>query len=133
MEEYTMKYRNCTREDLWAALDKVNERYNNNITFNRIDNANFTLKVHDYTGPGHRVHIRYENVFSNDPQECRRRSSYACWHVHGHFFDALFEIAPDAVVYSLNEKITKDKGNWVDRNIGSMMYPVYFSESCDCQ
>jgi hypothetical protein len=23
-------------------------------------------------------------------------------------------------------------GNWQDRNIGSSMYPLYFSEACDC-
>lgn len=62
-----------------------------------------------------------------------QRVSAACWHAHGDFFDALFSINPDAVIVSMGtQTITKQDGNWQDRNIGSQMQPLYYSEACDC-
>lgn len=62
----------------------------------------------------------------------RRRIASACWHVHGHFFDALYGVNKKAVIVSRGNKITNDYGNWEDTNIGSQMYPYYFSDACNC-
>lgn len=124
-----MKLTHGTQEDLIKALEVVNKRYEGNIMFNRLDGNIFTLKVKDSKGPGHRVHYRY----SWNGYEGERRSRSACWHVHGHFFDALFEINPDAVVWSCGNKITAEEGNWIDKNIGSQMFPLMYSESCECE
>jgi len=123
--------RKCTRSDLVQALESINKKYKGNICFNRDDFPNFTLKVKDSHGPGHR------RGFAFPPSRPKgRRMVSACWHVHGDFFDALFEVNPNAYVLSNwsagKIKITKDSGNWQDANIGSQMYPLYFSEACDC-
>lgn len=122
---------NATISELNQALDLVNKRYNNNIIFRwpgpeqiSRNRTKFTLTVKDSRGPGSRVSA---SVYQN-----RRRVKAACWHVHGHFFDGLFSINPDLFVRSAGRKITREAGNWYDWNIGSQMYPVYFSEACDC-
>ena len=123
-----MRYTHCTSGDLVRALAHVNDKYAGNIEFNRFDKGGFTLRVKDHTGPGHRLHLSYNlgGLYS------QKRSHSACWHVHGDFFDALFEINPGAVIYSRGKRITVEDGNWEDSNIGSQMFPVYFSESCEC-
>lgn len=123
-----MKYRNCTIEDLNAALKKVNEKYENNILFNRLDGngKNFTLRVNSSSGPGAGRSV------------AGRKLTSACWHVHGDFFDALFEINPEAVIISGylpkdRNKINADGGNWQDIERGSLLYPCYASELCECE
>ena len=116
---------NATIEELEKALKAINQRYNGNITFRRIEQISkgrvrFTLTVHDSRGPGSRI----------SPHG--RRIKAACWHAHGHFFEVLFAINPEAFVRSQGKLITKDAGNWEDRNIGSQLSPFYFSEACDC-
>ncbi len=56
----------------------------------------------------------------------------ACWHVHGRFFEHLFHVCPVAIVYARGNRITDTEGNWEDYNVGSIMFPVYASESCAC-
>ena len=127
-----MKVKNATIGDLESALRVVNKKYNGNIRFKRLEpngrGVNFTLTVNSSREPGHRRGFhRYDG---KDP----RRIAAACWHVHGDFFDSLFEIAPNAIVRSGRDKvITNRGGNWQDWNIGSQMYPLYFSEACDCE
>lgn len=135
---------NVTQLDLQAALDLTNELFKGNIAFKNItqiskNRVRFTLKCHSYKEPGHKLHIRYDDPFGKCIERTKR-STYACWHVHGYFFDMLFKINPDAKIKSgsmIHEGvnlgwITKDSGNWIDTNIGSQMFPVYFSESCEC-
>lgn len=57
-----------------------------------------------------------------------RRTVNASWYAHGYFFDELFKINPEAIVWSRNNKITIDEGNWEDYNVGSIMNPAYASE-----
>lgn len=127
-EDSTMRYTHCTKGDLVRALAHINDKYAGNVEFNRLDNKNFTLRVKDSEGPGHRLHLHY----NLDGLYSQRRSTSACWHVHGDFFDELFQINPEAMIYSAGRKITESAGNWEDWNIGSKMFPVYFSESCEC-
>lgn len=121
-----MKAKNVTIEQLEKALELTNKQYDNNIIWNRSPEYRgkhliFTLKVKDSKGKGAR------RGFSG------KRLAHACWHVHGDFFDNLFEINPKAVVIATGEEITKNYGNWQDRNIGSQACPLYFSQACDCQ
>lgn len=121
--------KNCSTKDMERALSGVNKKYKGNVEFNRFEphgkHIAFTLRVKSSKGPGHRV------GFYNS-----RRLVSACWHVHGHFFEELFKVNPEAVVISRwveNGKITRYGGNWQDRNIGSMMRPLMLSEACDCE
>jgi hypothetical protein len=122
-ENFTMKAKNTNRNDMERALAIVNKKYAGNIKWNRFDDGktiNFTLTVKSSKAPGGRR------------APSGRRVAAACWHVHGDFFDALFGICPDAVIVSMGRKITKDEGNWQDRNIGSVYMPFMYSEACDC-
>lgn len=125
--------KNVTAEEMHQALDAVSAMYGNNVIWNRFEPQHtartkkvaFTLKVKDSKGMG--AHVTINRAICK-----HRRTPYACWHVHGHFFEALFKIAPEAVIMSKGNKITKDSGNWEDFNVGSMAYPVYASECCCC-
>jgi hypothetical protein len=132
--ENNMKLTHGTQEDLQKALEIVNKQYAGNIMFNRLEGNTFTLKVKDSKAPGHRLGFAHPNWADKkgNPYKQRRLAS-ACWHVHGYFFDALFTINPKAVIRSQGNKITKYEGNWQDKNIGSEMYPMYFSEACECE
>lgn len=132
---------NATLTELDAALRAVNKKYDNNIQWNRAPEGNvtrpsFTLRVKDSTKAGHRRgQPRYEAKTYNYGDVATRpgrRLINACWHVHGDFFDALFKENPNAWIRAGTQKITKERGNWEDRNIGSQMNPFYFSEACDC-
>lgn len=130
-----MIIRNVTEKDLEKALEILNQKYDNNITWNsfkQLSSKSFrvTLRVKDYKKAGHRIaYWAYVNGKI-------KRLPYACWHVHGDFFDILLDIKPDAIIYTSGRYIYKENGkvvgNWVDWNIGSIMYPFYYSEACEC-
>lgn len=115
---------NATRQELETALTEVNKRFNDNVSFERLTpegrRMRFTLRVKDSKGAGHRLGFT------------GRRMSKACWHVHGHFFDALLRVNPDVYIKPAGLTIDRNGGNWQDRNIGSQMHPLYFSEACEC-
>ena len=125
-----MKAYKVTTDQMETALQKVNQKYDGNVIWKRFEQngsgVHFTLTVNKSTNPGGRLGFHLTSKGN------RRHIAAACWHVHGDFFDALFDIAPDAYVRSMGRKITKDQGNWQDRNIGSQMNPFYYSEACDC-
>lgn len=125
-----MRTTHCTQQDLQKALDIINKKYQDNIKFNPDSNGptRFTLRVNG-KGPGAGYGTGY---FMGLDWAKKRRTGGACWHVHGDFFDALFTVAPDAIVYSRGNRITKDQGNWEDYNVGSMLYPAYASQCCEC-
>jgi len=123
-----MKYSNCTAKDLEAALNLINKHiYGGNIAFRRLDNKKFTLRVKSSYGPGHRINTTFLMGMSKI-----KHLPYACWHVHGDFFDALFMINPKARIRTSRSLITKDGGNWEDFNAGSQLNPIAFSFACDC-
>jgi hypothetical protein len=137
--------KNCTQEDLQAALVAVNSdhRYAGNIRFKTMETKgrriSFTLTVVSSTIGTGKAKVTAPGV-SMSP-DGKRRIAAACWHVHGDFFDALFNLCPGAEVYSsgslANPKtgkwINKDGGNWQDWNKGSMMNPVPASKCCNCK
>jgi len=68
----------------------------------------------------------------------RRRANAACYHAHGHFMRALFDMNPEG---EIKTAVSRYKG--VDgfeknayalgyRNVGSRMHPVQYRECCDC-
>ena len=122
-----MLVRNTQTWHLENALTYINREYfSGNICWERAPEKQgkalrFTLKVKDSKAPGARVSHQ------------GRRMAKACWHVHGHLFDALFERCPEAVVIpSQGMKIHAKGGNWIDREIGSYARPMKYSEACGC-
>lgn len=123
--------KNTTRDQLEQALKAINapDQYAGNITWRRApevmnnagDRFRFTLRAVDSRGKGGRI-----------SHNGRRIGQSACWHAHGYFFEELFKVAPEAVILAGSKTITKDAGNWEDRNIGSMMQPMMYSDACDC-
>ena len=130
-----MLVKNCTVTQLEEALTRVNERFEGNVVWKRSpeyygQQIRFTLTVKSSKGPGGRL------------SRTGQRLCAACWHVHGYFFDALLEIEPNAVIKTALQNrsgrlIYKDKsgvvGNWFDCNIGSLYYPLMYSEACNCK
>jgi hypothetical protein len=123
--------RKCQLSYLHAALAKVNERFDGNLKFrNEPEPANqsgtawrVTLSVHESGGKGGRRSVGFFNA--------GRKIAAACWHAYGFFFDALFEVCPEAVVRT-NRMITKDSGNWIDWDIGAPIAPAPYSSACEC-
>jgi hypothetical protein len=99
---------------LIASLNIVNKEHGYQLSFDRFDRTgkyyNFTLKTPSKV-PGARTSGSGRNL----PK--------ASWHAHGYLFDEIFEIEPEALIYSNGNKITKNSGNWIDSNIGrGVMY-----------
>lgn len=115
----------ATFEQLRAALDHVNTLYEGNICWNREperiskNKIAFTLRVIDSSKPGARR------------SASGRRLVSACYHVHGHLFDYLLNNGV-RVIQSAGQTIRSHSDNWSDWNAGSMMYPAYMSELCEC-
>jgi hypothetical protein len=130
-----MIVRNIFENDLRIALDKVNELFDGNIKFfadpvykgkSRGGGESwwFRLSVHSTKGPGTRFSASWQRRKDGE----RRRISAACWHVHGHFFDAL----PPAAVIKTARFTVKPGDPWNEINCGSQFAPAGMSELCDC-
>lgn len=115
----------ATREQIGIALMHTNCLFEDNIIFKKFQpfgkNYTVTLTVKDSRKPGSRI------SFSG------HRISAACWHVYGVFFDEILKQSTSAIIISNGQKITKEYGNWIDRNIGSIMEPMMYSEACNCE
>lgn len=125
-----MLAKNVTYDEMKKALKMTNKKYDNNIIWNNFrkegNQIRFTLRVEDSSKKGSRLGFP-------DPETGKQRHLInACWHAHGDFFDNLLKINPDAVIKANNRTIDKNGGNWEDWNIGSLMYPLYYSEACEC-
>ena len=141
-----MKIKNVSYNELVAAIEAVNAKFENNVVFKKIEPTTrlgdrsrvewnterrswtVTLTVVDSRKPGGRL------------SPSGRRIPAACWHVYGEFLDAL---PPDSQYlgkrisgYDHHREILvnewKSPGDaWVDWNIGSVYQPLYYSEACD--
>jgi len=120
-----MEFRNVSEIELKEALRLLNAEYKGNITFNRFDIERSliraTLRVIDSKKVGSR--LSYSG----------RRLTSACWHVHGRFFEIVLKINPNAKITTSFARIDKNGGNWEDKDIGSMINPLMFSEACQCE
>lgn len=110
---------NATIKELHLALEKINIRFRDNISFNRCDQTGnkviFTLKAKS-------------GQYGSRKSVSGRNMPKASWECHGYFFDALFEINPSCIVYSMGKKITINEGNWQEISIGSIVWPKEMSE-----
>ena len=120
-----MYAKKCTISELVEAMERVNINYHNQVIWNcppthTPHGIKFTLKVTHNKAVGHGI------------SQSGRQMATACWHVHGNFFDRLFDVNPNAVIFSRGLKITKEYGNWGDYNVGSQMNPQFASQQCEC-
>lgn len=119
-----MLVKNVSVQEMKNALAILNGIYENNVEWNNFqiegENIRFTLKVSNSKKKGHRLGRHGRKMIS------------ACWHVHGNFFDILLDINPKATIKSLNRTIDVNGGNWEDWNIGSVIYPMWYSNACEC-
>lgn len=126
-----MKIKGVNRQQLEDALTVVNDKYEGNIGWKRIEALNragtrwtVTIRCHSSKAPGHS--ISYNQVlYGGNP----RRLTSACWHVHGTFLDAL----PVGIEIRTRGQVTYSGAEWEDFNVGSVMFPRYASESCECE
>lgn len=132
-----MIVKKVTEGEMIKALAMVSALYDGNIIWNRFERKgnqfHFTLRCRSSAGPGHSYGRQYTGSGMDMHLKKGRRLISCCWHVHGHFFDALLELNPAAVIMSRGKRIDIDGGNWQDFNTGSMISPVAASENCDCE
>ena len=123
---------NFSWEQLEAALEAVNLIYAGNVKLIRGTERpawrRFTPRVNDSKGPGAKLFITWSHT---------RRSVAACWHVHGDFFDALWNLphARTMAYYIESGRAGRMRGpcdNWQDFNIGAPIAPLLYSQSCEC-
>ena len=130
-----MRAVNITPGQLDKALTEVNKLYDGNIVFKRGPEyigrtSHFTLTVKNSNGLGARRSAGYGTA--------GRKIAAACWHVHGYFFEAVFNqnsISPNARIRTAVSCITgpgENEGNWQDKRIGPPIAPVMYSEACEC-
>lgn len=107
----------ASSQTMCAALAAIKKLYPT-VEFNRYERKgkyiHFTLKAKS-GAPGSR------NSYSG------RRGPWAAWFVHGMLFDKIFEIEPDAVIYSMGQK--QKPGQWIDIQTGSFEAPVSMSKT----
>jgi len=121
---------NCTKRDINKALAHVNHRFAGNIMLNNYQQMSgsglrhrVTLRVLDSHGEG--AHIsRHMEAYGHKA----RRTNSACWHVHGEFFDTL----PHGTRITSLGKVVMAGDMWNDFSIGSVMFTIFASESCNC-
>lgn len=150
-----MEAKNVTIQDLEQALTIVNSNYDGNLTWasqprhvgqTTRSRVSFRLAAIDCRKQGGR-----RGFCRNKDGERRRIGGCACWHAHGHFFEALYTVNSKAIIstagtcqtglqtgrYNDSERPitgpTYKQGNWRDRQVGSMFDPAYFSDLCDCE
>ncbi len=135
-----MQARNVTIQDLEQALSIVNSDYDSNLMWasqprhvgqTTRSRVSFRLATVDCRKQGGR-----RGFCRTKDGERRRIGGCACWHAHGHFFEALYRVNSRAIIRTASTKSitgpTYQDGNWHDRQVGSMFDPAAFSELCDC-
>lgn len=110
---------------LFAALARINASiFEDNLAFMVAEPVNAKRT---------RFRVRLQAYDRNKPGGIRGKS--ACWHAHGHYFEALFLLDPEAKVSSRGKTITSKGGNWEDYEIGRGEYASGADCSCgvDCK
>jgi hypothetical protein len=111
---------NCSEETLRESLNEVNTRWGYKIEFNRFERIGrwvfFTLKTRSGI-PGSRL------------SGSGRKGPWVSWHAHGYLFEQILVQEENTVIWSGGKRITAKGGNWEDRNIGSMVSPLMFSQT----
>ncbi len=136
-----MIIRGISREDLLAAADVASMALGNRLEVYNLWPANrsetawrLRLKVADLDKPGARLHLNsYYLGHSEEP----RRSRHACAHAHGAFYCAAFErgatsIGTAMATYRGAQHFLYTLPEILERNIGSVFFPIRFADSCTC-
>ena len=129
-----MIIKNVTGEQLSLALQKLNEKYENNIvwkSYEQIGPQRFRVTLRVINAKAGSKGRKLNQSFISTGKGIRVNGS-ACWHVDGDLFDILLGLNNSVVISAGSRTIDKNGGNWQDRNIGSMMYPIMYSEACEC-
>jgi len=128
-----MKTRNISVSE--SALEVVNLKFEDNVKMDITQNWTSSGMPRHSIKVG--VHSSFEPGGRYNPNSGRHIAA-ACWHVFGELLDALGAICQDdalVVLFADQSRLIvhpADHG-WIDRNIGSMYQPLYYSESCHCQ
>ena len=123
-------------QSLQFALHRVNNRFKDSwIEPDYVVSTKFGVKVKLRVQTSKSTFHRLGQSFTSLGN--RRKLACLCWHGFGHVFREVFKINPHAVVRTA--QITYRGGGDFnlrygssDRNIGSMMNPLYYSEACEC-
>ena len=117
-----MKAKNVTVEGLNKALNLCNEMHGYKLIWNRAPEkqGNFLhFTIRSEKSKIHGASVSWSG----------RNSCSASWEAHGHFFECVLDLFPEAEIRTAKATITATGGNWQDFEIGSMMYPMMASEN----
>jgi len=116
----------CNREGIEKALENANLEFDNNLIFNRFDFIGYTKdKIEKYQVT---LTVKSSKEKGGRIGLSGKRVAAACWHAHGTFFDNL----PEGTEINATGSKFYAGDRWVDRNIGSVYRPFYYSEACEC-
>lgn len=125
-----MLIRRVSVADVEAALAEVDKVYAGNLRpYNLREvrgGVRLQIKVQNSRGAGARYGAPH---FQTGKQ---RAMGFACWHVHGTFYDELLGRFPKSSIVSGGNKVNREGGNWHDIQVGSQAYPFAMSEACEC-
>jgi len=104
------------------AITNTSAKFDNNIVANRFEQT---------TSTAYEVTIKCVSSRGKGAKRgaSGRRTSSCCWHAWGTFFDELFKLNPRIVIIAQGNRITRESGNWVDRQNGLLTE----SGMCDCE
>jgi hypothetical protein len=136
-----MLIRNVQFEQVQKAAEKVGVRVIEWRPVSRAGRGAYRFRL----GLGaERDYQRLSASTGRGPNGAGHRIAAVCWHGHRDFYRALFRIAPEARVQTTltrgfergHRYYTAENFERVyqetDRNIGSLMSPMAFSEACTC-
>jgi hypothetical protein len=109
----------ATQQTVETAIERVNLEHGYKIELNRADQKgkHFHFTIKSKSGiPGARLSATGRNLAA------------ASWHAHGYVMEEIFKIEPEAVIYSMGNRI-EPGFSWEDRNIGSILNPVNYSQT----
>jgi hypothetical protein len=109
-------------EGLQNILNELNTSYDNNLKLvfkNSSKRGYLSFRIATYDSHKAGSKISYSG----------RHVPYGSWYVYGEFIDAIFQKNPNAVIYTMNKRYTKNSWEWIDYNIGSTLHPYYASEA----
>jgi len=117
-----MKANNVSIEQLNQALANVNASNGYQLVWNRQPEPHgrwlhFTIRS------------RVSKVHGASVSHSGRNTPAASWEAHGHFFDAVAQVAPDSIIKTARATYEPGNRTWRDFSIGSMFQPMQASEN----